>query len=166
MYFSLGIDFSSKLLKSPEKKFSNLNSPPIIEVRKFWATFAATGRKVLCSFFRRGANFGVEFFPEPKPDQKMFAQRNLRLRIAPEEYCPAWPDDEEEDNPLPGWVEGDSLAPYVGSDPSMLSEALTYAWLTPLDVVCDVGCGDGRFVTTAVQKLGAERGYGLDIDAE
>ena len=96
----------------------------------------------------------------------MFAQRNLRLRIAPEEYCPDWPDDEEEDNPLPGWVEGDSLAPYVGSDPSMLSEALTYAWLTPLDVVCDVGCGDGRFVTTAVQKLGAERGYGLDIDAE
>jgi len=104
--------------------------------------------------------------PEPKPDQGTFAQRNLRLRIAPEEYCPAWPDDEEEDNPLPGWVEGDSLAPYVGSDPSMLSEALTYAWLTPLDVVCDVGCGDGRFVTTAVQKLGAERGYGLDIDAE
>ena len=48
----------------------------------------------------------------------------------------------------------------------MLAEALTYAWLTPLDVVCDVGCGDGRFVTTAVQKLGAERGYGLDIDAE
>ena len=37
---------------------------------------------------------------------------------------PAWPDDEEEDNPLPGWVEGDSLAPYVGSDPSMLAEAL------------------------------------------
>ena len=33
------------------------------------------------------------------------------MRIAPEEYCPAWPDDEEEDNPLPGWVEGDSLAP-------------------------------------------------------
>ena len=104
--------------------------------------------------------------PDPKPDQGMFAQRNLRLRIAPEEYCPDWPEDEEEDNPLPGWVEGDSLAPYVGSDPSMLAEALTYAWLTPLDVVCDVGCGDGRFVTTAVQKLGAERGYGLDIDAE
>ena len=85
--------------------------------------------------------------PEPKPSQGMFAQRNLRLRIAPEEYCPAWPDDEEEDNPLPGWVEGDSLAPYVGSDPSMLAEALTYAWLTPLDVVCDVGCGDGSCST-------------------
>ena len=38
--------------------------------------------------------------------------------------------------------------------------------LTSADTVYDVGCGDGRFVTTAVQKLGAERGYGLDIDAE
>ena len=50
--------------------------------------------------------------PAPLPPNRRRAGHvraaNLRLRIAPEEYCPAWPDDEEEDNPLPGWVEGDS----------------------------------------------------------
>ena len=103
--------------------------------------------------------------PPPAPDQGPFAQRNLRLRIAAQEYCPAWPDDEDEDTGLPGWVEGDSLAPYVGSDSSLLVEALAFAWLTPLDVVCDVGCGDGRFVTMAVACLGAQYASGLEIDA-
>jgi hypothetical protein len=103
--------------------------------------------------------------PQPAPDQGPFAQRNLRLRIAAQEYCPAWPDDEDEDTGLPGWVEGDSLAPYVGSDSSLLVEALAFAWLTPLDVVCDVGCGDGRFSTMAVTCLGAQYASGLEIDA-
>src|SRR5262249_14237712 len=34
------------------------------------------------------------------------------------------------------------------------------------DVVFDLGCGDGRIVVTAVQKYGAKRGVGVDIDPE
>jgi precorrin-6B methylase 2 len=34
------------------------------------------------------------------------------------------------------------------------------------DVVYDLGCGDGRMVITAVQKFGAKRGVGVDLDPE
>jgi uncharacterized protein (TIGR03000 family) len=34
------------------------------------------------------------------------------------------------------------------------------------DVVYDLGCGDGRIVVTAVEKFGAKRGVGVDIDPE
>ncbi len=38
------------------------------------------------------------------------------------------------------------------------------ARLTKADVVCDIGCGDGRLVITAVKKFGAKRGLGWDYD--
>lgn len=34
------------------------------------------------------------------------------------------------------------------------------------DVVFDLGCGDGRIVITAVEKFGAKKGVGVDIDPE
>jgi ubiquinone/menaquinone biosynthesis C-methylase UbiE len=34
------------------------------------------------------------------------------------------------------------------------------------DVLYDLGCGDGRIVITAVQKFGATRGTGYDIDPQ
>ncbi len=38
--------------------------------------------------------------------------------------------------------------------------------VTKDDVVYDLGCGDGRMVIIAVQKFGAKRGVGVDIDPE
>lgn len=32
------------------------------------------------------------------------------------------------------------------------------------DVVCDLGCGDGIMLTTAVKELGARKGIGIDVD--
>lgn len=32
------------------------------------------------------------------------------------------------------------------------------------DVVCDLGCGDGVMVITAVKELGAKKGIGIDVD--
>jgi len=34
------------------------------------------------------------------------------------------------------------------------------------DIVYDIGCGDGRLVVTAVQKFGAKKGVGVDIDPD
>ncbi len=38
--------------------------------------------------------------------------------------------------------------------------------VTKEDVVYDLGCGDGRMVIMAVQKFGAKRGVGVDLDPE
>lgn len=42
---------------------------------------------------------------------------------------------------------------------------LKLAEVTNKDIVYDLGCGDGRFVVTAVQQFGA-RGVGIDIDPQ
>lgn len=42
---------------------------------------------------------------------------------------------------------------------------LKLAEVTSKDIVYDLGCGDGRFVVTAVQQFGA-RGVGIDIDPQ
>jgi ribosomal protein L11 methylase PrmA len=36
----------------------------------------------------------------------------------------------------------------------------------PKDVVYDLGCGDGRMVIIAINKFGAKRGVGVDLDPE
>jgi hypothetical protein len=58
-------------------------------------------------------------------------------------------DSEEDDSPLPTWIEGDSLAPYQGSKPETIRAVLAIADLTPQDVVYDLGCGDARIPIAA-----------------
>ena len=87
-------------------------------------------------------------------------------RFGDDELCPPWVDDDDDDDGdgLPTWVEGDSLAPYLGTPAAFLDGALGLAGIGPGDVVCDVGCGDGRLATFAVAKFGAARGYGLELE--
>ena len=70
-------------------------------------------------------------------------------RFGDDELCPPWVDDDDDDDGdgLPTWVEGDSLAPYLGTPAAFLDGALGLAGVGPGDVVCDVGCGDGRLAT-------------------
>jgi len=56
--------------------------------------------------------------------------------------------------------------PYVPTPQNVVDEMLRLANVTKDDVVYDLGCGDGRLVITAVQKFGAKRGFGVDIDPE
>jgi SAM-dependent methyltransferase len=53
--------------------------------------------------------------------------------------------------------------PYVATREDVVAEMLRMAAVTDQDVVYDLGCGDGRIVTTAAKEYGA-RGIGIDID--
>ncbi len=52
---------------------------------------------------------------------------------------------------------------FVPTDTTKVREMLTAAKVSANDLVYDLGCGDGRFVITAVKKYGA-RGVCVDID--
>uniref|UniRef100_A0A7C2JXE8 Class I SAM-dependent methyltransferase n=1 Tax=Schlesneria paludicola TaxID=360056 RepID=A0A7C2JXE8_9PLAN len=52
---------------------------------------------------------------------------------------------------------------YYATTQDVVEEILRLAKVTKNDVVCDLGCGDGRFVITAARKHGC-RGVGYEID--
>ena len=56
--------------------------------------------------------------------------------------------------------------PYVPTPPEVVEAMLKFGNVAPGDIHYDLGCGDGRIVITAVQKFGAARGTGYDIDPE
>jgi tRNA A58 N-methylase Trm61 len=51
----------------------------------------------------------------------------------------------------------------VPTPQSVVEAMLTFARVTPTDIVYDLGSGDGRIPITAAQKFGA-RGVGIEID--
>jgi precorrin-6B methylase 2 len=54
---------------------------------------------------------------------------------------------------------------YVPTPPDVVAEMLKTANVGKDDIVYDMGCGDGRIVIAAVEKFGAKKGVGIDIDA-
>jgi SAM-dependent methyltransferase len=56
--------------------------------------------------------------------------------------------------------------PYVPTPPDVVESMLKLGKATGGDIHYDLGCGDGRIVIAAVQKFGAARGTGYDIDPE
>eukprot|EP00753_Platysulcus_tardus_P006949 PLAT14719.1.p1 GENE.PLAT14719.1~~PLAT14719.1.p1 ORF type:complete len:205 (+),score=75.16 PLAT14719.1:186-800(+) len=72
-------------------------------------------------------------------------------------------DDEEEDV-LPRWLEGDSLAPFVASEPETVQQVMELAAVGEDDVFYDLGCGDGRLCLEAA-KRGA-RAIGIEIEED
>lgn len=60
----------------------------------------------------------------------------------------------------------DILIRYVPTPQEIVDKMLEFAGVKKDDVVFDLGCGDGRIVVTAVQKFGAKRAVGVDIDPE
>jgi SAM-dependent methyltransferase len=53
---------------------------------------------------------------------------------------------------------------FVPTDTTKVREMLAAANVTASDTVYDLGCGDGRFVITAVKRYKAQRGVCVDID--
>jgi precorrin-6B methylase 2 len=56
--------------------------------------------------------------------------------------------------------------PYVPTPQSVVNEMLKIAKVGTNDVVYDLGSGDGRIPIAAVQKYGAQRAVGIDINPE
>jgi SAM-dependent methyltransferase len=56
--------------------------------------------------------------------------------------------------------------PYVPTPPDVVEAMLKLGNVHRGDIHYDLGCGDGRIVVMAVQKFGAARGTGYDIDPE
>jgi hypothetical protein len=54
--------------------------------------------------------------------------------------------------------------PYVPTPEAVVLEMLKLGNVTSKDVVYDLGSGDGRLVINAVQKFGAKRGIGIEIN--
>jgi predicted RNA methylase len=54
---------------------------------------------------------------------------------------------------------------YVPTEHEVVAKMLDMAKVTAKDVVYDLGCGDGRVVSTAAKKFGA-KGVGIDIDPD
>lgn len=83
-------------------------------------------------------------------------------------HAPSYDDQEESDDedPLGGfnWIEGDTLAPPCQSEPDTVHEILKLGRVGPGDVVYDLGCGDGRICIAAVEKFGAARAVGIEIE--
>ncbi len=68
----------------------------------------------------------------------------------------------KEDPQLP-----DQIKPiYVPTPYDVVEEMCKLGKVSNGDVVYDIGCGDGRLVIMAVEKFGAAKGIGIDIDPE
>jgi predicted O-methyltransferase YrrM len=55
---------------------------------------------------------------------------------------------------------------YVPTPEAVVTTMMQLANVKPNDIVYDLGSGDGRIVITAIQKYGAKKGIGIDIDPE
>eukprot|EP00164_Ancoracysta_twista_P008183 GFYU01011762.1.p1 GENE.GFYU01011762.1~~GFYU01011762.1.p1 ORF type:complete len:184 (+),score=44.52 GFYU01011762.1:107-658(+) len=73
--------------------------------------------------------------------------------------------EQDEDWPLPTWIEGDSLAPYRPCEESTVDHFVKSAGVTKDDVVYDLGCGDGRVVIGAAKRTGC-RGVGVELEED
>jgi ribosomal protein L11 methylase PrmA len=60
----------------------------------------------------------------------------------------------------------DIVVIFVPTPDNIVEEMCKLAKVGKDDVVWDIGCGDGRMVITAVEKFGARKGRGIDIDPE
>ncbi len=68
--------------------------------------------------------------------------------------------------PLAAQEEVHKDVPYVPTPPEVVEAMLKLGSAKAGDIHYDLGCGDGRIVVMAVQKFGAARGTGYDIDPE
>jgi precorrin-6B methylase 2 len=62
-----------------------------------------------------------------------------------------------------GRADAADLAPWVPTPYPVVDRMLELADVSGLDILYDIGCGDGRIVITAARRYGA-RGVGIDID--
>ena len=57
-----------------------------------------------------------------------------------------------------------SVAPYVPTPQSLVNKMLELVEAGPGDVLYDLGCGDGRFLITAVEEVNVEKAVGYELN--
>ncbi len=57
-----------------------------------------------------------------------------------------------------------SVAPYVPTPQSLVNKMLELVEAGPGDVLYDLGCGDGRFLITAVDEFNVEKAVGYELN--
>ena len=77
-------------------------------------------------------------------------------------------DSDEELNPLRlgQWIEGDILAPPLGSTTPAIHSILELGNITSNDTIYDLGCGDGRVSLEAHVKDKCEHCIGIEIEQD
>ena len=56
--------------------------------------------------------------------------------------------------------------PYAAISQEVIGKMFEAAEVVPEDVVCDLGCGDGRILFTAVKEFGTKKAIGYEIDGK
>ncbi|MBN8733784.1 MAG: class I SAM-dependent methyltransferase [Acidobacteria bacterium] len=92
----------------------------------------------------------------PTPSRRTASRLLAALLLSLLAAAPACAQDSE--------VEKD--VPYVPTPPEVVEAMLKLGKARAGDVHYDLGCGDGRIVVMAIEKFGAIRGTGYDIDPE
>lgn len=55
------------------------------------------------------------------------------------------------------------FAPYAPSPQNVVHRLLEFAEVSPHDIVCDLGCGDGRILISAVNDFNAKQAIGYEL---
>lgn len=58
---------------------------------------------------------------------------------------------------------GPNLVVWVPTPHEIVARMLALAGVSPEDIVCDLGCGDGRILVSAVKDFGARRAVGYEL---
>ena len=75
-------------------------------------------------------------------------------------------DDDDAANPFAGmWMDGDSLAPPCGAEPTILPHILSLLPLSASSTLLDLGCGDGRICLAATAATGCSS-IGVEIEPD
>lgn len=97
-----------------------------------------------------------------EPNNYTKITRTHMIKIDPKSDAPVKVDMTKDD---PRWKD-DIVVRYVPTPDSVVDAMCKLAKVTKEDVVYDLGCGDGRMVIRAVEKFGAKRGVGIDLDPD
>jgi uncharacterized protein (TIGR03000 family) len=97
-----------------------------------------------------------------EPNNYTKITRFLKVKIDPNAETTVKVDMTKED---PRWKD-DIVVRFVPTPNEVVDAMCKLAKVGKEDVVYDLGCGDGVMVIRAVQKFGAKRGVGIDIDPE
>jgi uncharacterized protein (TIGR03000 family) len=107
-----------------------------------------------------GKKYYYEVTAKWEPNNYTTITRKRRVYVEPGKETVL--DMNKEDPKIPDHI----VIRYVPTPPEVVDAMLKLGKVGKDDVVFDLGCGDGRIVTTAVSKFGAKKGVGIDLDPD
>lgn len=106
----------------------------------------------------RGYAYTIKATWEPNNYAKITRTRKVSVKAGQEVEVDLRQPNEQEPDKI--------VIRFVPTPQEVVEAMLKLAEVGKDDVVYDLGCGDGRIVITAVEKFGAKRGVGVDLDPQ